>query len=466
MHVKGGRIVAVEPAPQAGLHHFRSVGIANVGDLMAAVEEAARRGEIAVRGGPIQPVGRRAIHDHAEHGPKGLTVVPRLWCAFDWDGVPIVSWQPEPVSPDVADDLVESWHWARPDPLLDPEIGARECLRRLPPAFRDVSCGWQVSASAGFKPGWRLRSWHWLDHPCTGAELKPWLEPAIKRNLVDPVTLVEAQPHYLAVTVRGGPDPCPKRFGMLRQAKHVVPVPDIDGIVRREQEAERRERQRAAKKISHDAKSFSGDTATAFLERCVDTLARARDGTKHRVYLEEAARVRAFLPEAQHRMGALEAPAHGHLRLDRDRGWPSCRQRNGRTSQQALSYLQAFKWRSTWRPGASARIPPGDPPEHVTEDAGLDGLDDEYANREGNSEDRQPPGDALLDLSHRPRPRHGPAMGRTLCTPCRPLGALAVLGRHRPWEPDERLVHMTRCRDYLRNRADSLVRAATEGAGA
>ncbi len=293
--VADGRIVAVEPAPQAGLHRFRSVSVDGIDRLMSAVQDAAGRGEIAVRGEPIEPIGRRAIHDHAEHGPAGLRIVPRLWCAFDWDRLPIASHQPEPASPEIADDPAESWHWSRPDPLLDPAIGARSCLRRLPPAFRDVSCGWQVSASAGFKPGWRLRSWYWLDHPCTGEELKIWLKPAIDRNLVDPVTLVEAQPHYLAVTVIGGADPCPKRFGVLRLAKDAVPVPDIAGIVRREQEAERRERQRVAKTVRHDyAKSFSDDTATAFLERCVDTLARARDGTKHRVYLHEAARAKAF----------------------------------------------------------------------------------------------------------------------------------------------------------------------------
>ncbi len=294
VHVTDGQIVAVEPAPQAGLHRFRPVTINNVIGLIAAVEEAAGRGEIAVRGEPIEPIGRRAIYDHAEKGPKGLDVVPRLWCAFDWDKVPIASHQPEPAAPEVADDPAESWHWSRPDPLLDPEVGACECLRRLPPAFRDVSCGWQVSASAGFKPGWRLRSWHWLDHPCTGEELKVWLKPAIDRNLVDPVTLVEAQPHYLAVTVVGGPDPCPKRFGVLRLARDAVPVPDIAGIVRRE-EAERRERETSRRhEPRHGSVAKADDSATAFLERCVDTLAQAHDGTKHRVYLEEAARAKAF----------------------------------------------------------------------------------------------------------------------------------------------------------------------------
>jgi hypothetical protein len=291
MHVEGGQIVAVEPAPRAGLHRFRTVSVDSVGRLVGAVRDAANRGEIAVRGEPIREVGRRAIYDHAEHGPKGLAIVPRFWGAFDWDRVPIASYQPDPAPPWIVDDPAESWHWSRPDPLLDPEIGVHACLRRLPPAFRDVSCGWQVSASAGFKPGWRLRTWHWLDRPCTGDELKVWLAPAIDRNLVDPVTLVEAQPHYLAVTVVGGADPCLERFGVLRLSKDVVPVPEIAGIVRREQEATRRQQRQSYRP---PMRANGADSATAFLERCVDTLARARDGTKHRVYLHEAARARAF----------------------------------------------------------------------------------------------------------------------------------------------------------------------------
>jgi hypothetical protein len=291
VHLKDGRIVAVEPAPKPFLHRFRQVEVGGLASLMAAVEEAARRGEIAVRGEPIESIGRRATSDHAERGPAGLRIVPRRWCAFDWDNLPL-----DPLSPadGLANDPAERANWSTPDPLLDPEIGAREALSWLPPAFQDASCGWQVSASAGFKPGWRLRTWHWLNHPTSGAELKTWLAPLIERNLVDDCTLTEAQPHYLAVTVMGGADPCPRRFGVLRLTNATVQVPDIAGIVRRELQAVRRERQRAAKTVRHDAKSFSDDTATAFLEQCVDTVRTAIDGTKHKVYYHEAARAKAF----------------------------------------------------------------------------------------------------------------------------------------------------------------------------
>jgi hypothetical protein len=295
VHVHDGRIVRVEPAPQAGQHRFRLVQVDGLEPLMAAVRDAASRGEIAVRGQPVAPVGRRAIHPDAEKGPPGLEVVPRRWVGFDWDKVPIRPCQPEPAEPWLADDPAESWNWALPDPLLDPELGASECLRRLPPAFRDTSCGWQVSASAGFKPDWRLRTWHWLSQPCTGAELKTWLKPAIDRNLVDDVTLVEAQPHYLAVTVLGGPDPCPQRFGVLQQAGgEVIAVPDIAAIARRQQQRDRAEHERARPRYQPAPAAPAGDGPEARLQACLDTIRGAADGTKHKVYYHEAARARAI----------------------------------------------------------------------------------------------------------------------------------------------------------------------------
>ncbi len=288
-----GLIVDVKPAPQAGAHRFRESECADIRSLMAAIADAAGQGEIAVRGDPIAPVGRRAIYGHAEKGPAGLRIVPRLWVAFDWDDIPIEPHQIEPAPEEIADDPAEHWCWSRPDPLLDPEIGVRAAQRRLPPAFRDVACGWQVSASAGFKSGWRLRTWHWLDHPCTGEELKVWLAPAIERQLVDDCTLTEAQPHYLAVTVVGGADPCPRRFGVLWLAEDAVTVPDIQGIVRRQQQAVRRAPRPVP--IMHYAQpSGDTDTATAFLDRCVATVRAAGNGPKHTTYKAEAARAKAF----------------------------------------------------------------------------------------------------------------------------------------------------------------------------
>ena len=219
-----GMITGVEPSPQGFLFEFREVEVRDLESLAQAIAMAARDPySIVVRGKPKQAIGRRAMYDDPDAGPANLIVTPRRWVAFDWDNIPV------PHNPDfIEHDQAEFANWARPPALFKPDLGVQLALRRLPPAFRDVSCLWQVTASAGFKEGFRLRTWHWLSRALTGSQLKCWLHPAIERGLVDPSTLVEVQPHYVGCTVRGGPDPCPQRFGLLERAAHSVEFPEIE----------------------------------------------------------------------------------------------------------------------------------------------------------------------------------------------------------------------------------------------
>jgi hypothetical protein len=279
IRVEGGRIVGKDPSPQVKLFEFAELPVHDLDSLGEAVMRMAERGAIAVRGKPKGPIGRRAIYSDAEKGPAGLEVVPRRWVGFDWDGLPL-ELQPCP-NP--------KWSW-EPHPLLEPWIGAQIALRRLPPQFREVSCFWQVSAGAGFDPGFRLRTWHWLDYPLTGAELKVWLKPAIDRKLVDPVTLVEAQPHYLGVRVAGGPDPCPQRFGFLRLAKQEVIVPDIAGIKRRQEEIERAKRPPE----QPSRRQVSPDYAQQRIDECLAAIRSSANGARHPTYVTEAARAKAI----------------------------------------------------------------------------------------------------------------------------------------------------------------------------
>lgn len=220
------------------------------------------------------------MYDDPEKGPANLKVVPRRWVAFDWDDIAV------PHNPDVVEyDQAEFANWAQPPALFNPEFGVRLALRRLPPAFRHVSCFWQVTGSAGFKEGFRLRTWHWLNQPLTGAQLKCWLNPAIERGLIDPCTLVEVQPHYIGCAIRGGPDPCPTRFGLLEQARHSVAVPDVASI-------KRRQAQVAIAKRVHDVND--GADAEHWIEDCVAALQRAGTGTRHHAYKTALARARAL----------------------------------------------------------------------------------------------------------------------------------------------------------------------------
>jgi hypothetical protein len=301
IRVEGDRIIGKEPAPNVGVFSYVEAPVHDLGSLYIAVKRAADQGAIAIRAKPKKPIGNRRMHLRSDGIQPDLDRVPRRWCAFDWDGLPL-EMQPCP-NP--------SWIW-HPDPLLEPWVGARIALRRLPPAFRDVSCFWQVSAGAGFNYGFRLRTWHWLNCPVTGGELKVWLHPAIERGLVDPVTLVEVQPHYLGVRVLGGADPCPRRFGFLRLAKQEVQVPDIEGIKRRQEEIERAKR--AQRERDAPVRSHGKHPAAPFLakhgiemasnypnaqsyaqSRIDECLAAIRSASaRHTTYKAEAARAKAI----------------------------------------------------------------------------------------------------------------------------------------------------------------------------
>lgn len=287
-----GMITGVEPSAQGFLFEFREAEVRDLASLARANTMAARDPYcIVVRGKPKRATGRRALYDDEDAGPANLTVTQRRWVAFDWDNISV------PHNPDSIEyDQAEFANWARPPALFKPELGVQLALRRLPPPFRDVSCLWQITASAGFKDGFRLRTWHWLSSPLTGAQLKCWLAPAIERGLVDPSTLVEVQPHYIGCTVRGGPDPCPQRFGLLERATHTVVVPEIDGIKRRQERRKRKERQTLYVGRPAGTGTIAGATNAVArrLEECVAAVRRARSGSRHPTFKSELARARAL----------------------------------------------------------------------------------------------------------------------------------------------------------------------------
>jgi hypothetical protein len=288
-----GMIIGVEPSPQGFLFEFREVEVCGIDGLAEVIAMAARDPySIVVRGKPRQAVGRRALYDDPDAGPANLAVAPRQWVAFDWDNIPVLPHNRNSIDYDQA----EFANWARPPALFNPVLGVELALRRLPPAFRKVSCVWQVTGSAGFKEGFRLRTWHWLSRALTGSELKCWLNPAIERGLVDPSTLVEVQPHYIGCTVRGGPDPCPQRFGLFERGAHTVTVPEIEGIKMRQ---ERRERERrrtlyGGQTVTADALVGAGSGVERRLEECVDAVRRARSGSRHPTFKTSLARARAL----------------------------------------------------------------------------------------------------------------------------------------------------------------------------
>ncbi len=109
----------------------------------------------------------------------------------------------------------------------NPESGIRHLISLLPSSFHDVTCFYQVSASAGVKPGLRAHLWFWLDRRVTNAELKTWakdLSVAVDRTLFGPV-----QPHYVATPqFKGIADPFRgQRSGLVQGRDDEVVFPPV-----------------------------------------------------------------------------------------------------------------------------------------------------------------------------------------------------------------------------------------------
>ncbi len=123
-------------------------------------------------------------------------------------------------------------HWVMLDvDLKDPEIRcayhtAEGCLAavnaaisRLPFELRTAGCWWQLSSSAGFKPGLRVHLWFWLDRPVGEGELTRWAEyanEAAGKLIVDPAVFRTVQPNYTANPIFDHVvDPVAQRTGVI-----------------------------------------------------------------------------------------------------------------------------------------------------------------------------------------------------------------------------------------------------------
>jgi hypothetical protein len=111
------------------------------------------------------------------------------------------------------------------DPALDHELMVPAVTSTLPGEFANSHCWWQLTSSAGLKPGCRTRLWFWLDRPVSDAEAQRWLGG----SPVDCSIYSSVQPHYVAWPIfrPRALDPVPIRSGMWWRHAAEVPVPDL-----------------------------------------------------------------------------------------------------------------------------------------------------------------------------------------------------------------------------------------------
>jgi hypothetical protein len=203
------------------------------------------------------------------------------------------------------------------DPL-DGELAAEHARATLPAACRRATCWWQLTSSAGVKPGVRLRLAFWLDRALGKAEL----ERLFAGVPVDPSTFRPLQPIYVAPPIlRGVADPVRRRSGVLVDRDDAVPVPALPELV-----VAPRASAAAPVAPTHSPagkRYISGDTPEVARERLAalcGAVERASAGGRHRCLLWAAARA-VELDDALSRAeiaAALAAAARGAGIEDRD----------------------------------------------------------------------------------------------------------------------------------------------------
>jgi len=192
--------------------------VADLAALVSVLDQARRdpcafvvRGALtpaAIEAMAAKPDGRIRRRKHQKNGvDPTLAEVPRRWVMIDVDGWPLRA----------SDDLAS-----------DPESAIDTAIHELlPDAFHDCECWWQLSASAGFVPGFlKCHIWFWMAEPAANAHIKAVL--AQHAPGVDRAPFNAAQPHYIAdPVVENGFDPLPRRTGWRRGLEQAVVLPAL-----------------------------------------------------------------------------------------------------------------------------------------------------------------------------------------------------------------------------------------------
>ncbi len=190
------------------ISHFdhKTIELTGIKDLHQLVTKLAPRNMVVVRGHPatdVQPIHRRLAH-RLNRGNNGFEDVPKLWAAWDLDGLKLpalTDWREDPIA------------------AVDYAVG------RLPECFWDASYSWSFTATHGLErvtkadgqKYWtgnfvgdtlRLRLWFWLSRAVGEDELRAWMNAM---GDLAPVDSSVAGPVHMVYTSRplaaGGSDP-------------------------------------------------------------------------------------------------------------------------------------------------------------------------------------------------------------------------------------------------------------------
>ncbi len=140
--------------------------------------------------------------------PATLAEVARHWVMIDVDKWPLPPWA------EIADD---------PESVID--VAVRDLL---PEPFHDAMCFWQLSSSAGIRPGvLKVHLFFWLEQPVSNELLRDYSKAYAPQ--VDTTLFNAVQPHYIADPLfEGRADPLPRRTGWRKGLDDMVRLPPLD----------------------------------------------------------------------------------------------------------------------------------------------------------------------------------------------------------------------------------------------
>src|SRR6516162_5739857 len=174
------------------------VPVSNLAEL-AGILDNLNKHQAVIHGGLIgREVGEvaknipRWLYPRSDDAPATIEETPHYWTLLDVDGIPC----PEGL-----------------DPIAEPERAAAHVISLLPEEFHGAAYWWQLTSSAGFKPGIRMRLAFWMDRKLAGRDVKLWLA---KVNGLDGSIYTAHQLIYAAAPIfdEGIEDPVPRRSGI------------------------------------------------------------------------------------------------------------------------------------------------------------------------------------------------------------------------------------------------------------
>jgi hypothetical protein len=201
----GSRVEPYGLAKHFSIHENPVSNIQQLSQLLKQLESKGRR--CVIRGQFIGDAKAQEVCPPEKPGmyPRVNSLfeeVPHRWCMFDIDRHQSLLF----------------------DPASEPEEAVAEFIETcLPPEFHCASYHWQLSSSAGMKPGiLKCHLWFWLETPYTGPQLKAWVR---HHSLpIDVAPLRRVQVHYTANPVfqNGANDPVVKRSGLTQGKRNAV----------------------------------------------------------------------------------------------------------------------------------------------------------------------------------------------------------------------------------------------------